>query len=45
VLLAAFGTCPGDPGYVAAAAALAGDDCVTQPDLGVLLAAFGTLCP
>jgi hypothetical protein len=45
ILLAAFGTCPGDAGHNAAAGALAGDPCVTQADLGVLLAAFGVSCP
>jgi hypothetical protein len=45
VLLAAYGTCPGDPSYNAAAGALAGDPCVTQADLGVLLAAYGIPCP
>jgi hypothetical protein len=45
ILLAAYGACPGDPGYLAAAGALAGDPCVTQADLGLLLAAYGTVCP
>ena len=45
ILLAAFGSCPGDGNYNAAAGALAGDACVTQQDLGVLLSVFGTNCP
>lgn len=45
ILLAAFGACPGEPGYHAGAGALGGDPCVTQADLGVLLASYGTACP
>jgi hypothetical protein len=46
LLLAAYGTCPGQPGYNAAAGALAGPDpCVNQADLGVLLSVYGTTCP
>jgi hypothetical protein len=45
ILLAAFGTCPGQPGYHAGAGALGGDPCVTQSDLGVLLANYGIICP
>lgn len=37
ILLAAFNTCLGDPGFVPAAD-LNGDNCVGQPDLGILLA-------
>ena len=44
ILLSAFGTCPGDAGYNAAAGGLAGDPCVTQADLGVLLSNFGQNC-
>jgi hypothetical protein len=43
-LLAAYGTCPGDPNYSAPAGLLAGDPCVTQSDLGVLLANYATEC-
>ncbi len=43
VLLAAFGTCDGDPAYNAAAD-LDGDGCVGQTDLGALLSHFGTNC-
>jgi hypothetical protein len=45
ILLAAYGTCPGDPGDNAAAAALGGDACVTQADLGAMLAQYGQICP
>lgn len=45
LLLSAYGACPGDPGYNAAAGALGGDPCVGQEDLGVLLGAYGTTCP
>ncbi|HMQ15038.1 MAG TPA: hypothetical protein PKC49_03605 [Phycisphaerae bacterium] len=41
VLLAAFGSCPGDANYNPLAGQLAGEACVTQADLGVLLADFG----
>jgi hypothetical protein len=44
-LLAAYGTCPGNPGYNPAAGALGGDPCVTQADLGALLSVYGTICP
>lgn len=44
-LLAAYGTCPGDPFYNSAAGNLAGDPCVTQTDLGVLLSNYGNTCP
>ncbi len=40
-LLSAYGTCAGDPGYVAAADFDAGG-CIDLSDLGVLLAAYGT---
>lgn len=45
ILLAAFGKCPGDPGYSFVAGSLAGDLCVTQGDLGVLLSFYGSPCP
>jgi hypothetical protein len=46
IVLAAWGTCPGQPGYHPGAGMLApGDPCVTQADLGVLLAAYGQVCP
>ena len=45
LLLASYGLCPGDPGYVPAAGKLAGDPCVTQADLGVLLSNYGLSCP
>lgn len=48
ILLAAYGTCPGNPGYNALAGAIAGDACVTQEDLGVMLAQYGVCggaCP
>ncbi|MBW7905673.1 MAG: hypothetical protein LC135_00810 [Phycisphaerae bacterium] len=41
LLLAAFGSCPGDASYNPLAGRLGGDDCVTQADLGVLLSDFG----
>jgi len=40
ILLAAFGTCAGDPGFNPAAD-IDGDGCVGQADLGSLLANFG----
>lgn len=45
LLLAAFGTCPGDAGYDPAAGNLAGDACVDQLDLNIVLAGFGSPCP
>jgi hypothetical protein len=36
---------PGEAFYNAQAGALAGDACVTQADLGVLLSAFGGASP
>lgn len=44
LLLAAFATCPGKPGFQPAAGALGGDPCVTQSDLGVLLASYEAAC-
>ncbi len=44
-LLAAFGACPGDENYNAAAGSLAGDACVALEDLAVLLQSFGLTCP
>lgn len=44
ILLASYGSYPGDPGYVAAAGALGGDACADQSDLGVLLAVYGSAC-
>jgi hypothetical protein len=50
ILLAAFGSCPGDANYAAAAGTIdsagapGGDPCVNQADLGVLLAEFGLTC-
>lgn len=44
VLLAAFGSCSGDPNYNFAAAELDQQPCVTLGDLAVLLAHFGDLC-
>lgn len=47
LLLAAFETCPGDPGYnVAANLAFygPGGDCINQSDLGVLLSVYGANC-
>ncbi len=43
ILLAAYNTCPGDPGYNAAANLddTDGTGCIGQADLGVLLADFG----
>ncbi|MCA9243132.1 MAG: choice-of-anchor B family protein [Phycisphaerales bacterium] len=43
-LLASFGLCDGDAGYLAAAD-LDGNDCVELADLGGLLAVFGVICP
>jgi subtilisin family serine protease len=43
-LLAAYGACSDDPGFVAAADFDA-DGCVGQGDLGALLAVYGTPCP
>jgi hypothetical protein len=46
MLLAAYGSCPGDPIYSAPAGQLfPADPCVTQSDLGVLLARYGAVCP
>jgi hypothetical protein len=45
ILLGAYGTCPGQPGYNAAAGTLGGNACVTQEDLGLLLSNYGTTCP
>jgi hypothetical protein len=41
LLLAAYGTCQGDPDYLPAAD-FDGDGCVSQTDLGALLAGYGT---
>jgi len=41
ILLAAYGTCPGDALYNEFAGLLADDPCVTQADLGVVLAFYG----
>jgi hypothetical protein len=43
ILLASFGLCVGENGYVDAAD-LNGDGCVNQADLATLLASFGTNC-
>lgn len=43
ILLAAFGACSGDGGYLAAAD-LDSDGCISLGDLTVLLAAFGSTC-
>jgi len=43
VMLGAFGTCSGDPGYVAAAD-LDGSGCVDLVDLSTLLGVFGSTC-
>ena len=43
-LLAAYGTCDGEPGYDAAAD-LDDDNCVTITDLATLLSVYGTTCP
>jgi RHS repeat-associated protein len=40
IVLAAYGTCEGDPFYDPAAD-LTGDDCVNQADLGIVLAHYG----
>lgn len=46
LLLGAYGKCPGDPGYVAAAGLLApANPCVDQADLGLLLGEYGKVCP
>jgi hypothetical protein len=45
ILLAAYGTCPGDPGYIPSAGVVAGNACVSQEDLGVMLALYGQECP
>lgn len=45
LLLSAYGACPGEPGYNAAAGLLGGNACVGQEDLGVLLGAYGMICP
>jgi len=42
-LLASYGLCDGDPGYVAAAD-FDGDDCVTLSDLAALLSNYGMGC-
>ncbi|MBU0617972.1 MAG: lactonase family protein [Planctomycetes bacterium] len=43
-LLAVYGLCAGDPGYVPEAD-LDGDDCVSLSDLAELLANYGQVCP
>lgn len=46
LLLSAWGTCPGDAGYIPGAGTLSPDtDCVTQLDLNVLLSLWGATCP
>jgi hypothetical protein len=44
VVLAAFGKCPGQDGYIAAANLDNADPCITQSDLGILLSQFGSAC-
>lgn len=43
-VLASFGTCSGDPGFVANGD-LAPDGCIDLSDLGVMLAEYGAGCP
>lgn len=44
VVLATYGLCAGDPGYIGLAD-LNGDNCVEQLDLNLLLSAFNESCP
>ncbi|MBW7905383.1 MAG: hypothetical protein LC135_02705 [Phycisphaerae bacterium] len=41
IVLAAYGSCPGDPLYIPGAGELAGGPCVGQEDLGVVLGQYG----
>lgn len=45
IVLFSFGTCPGDPGYLAGANVEPSSPCITQDDLDVVLFYFGGTCP